>query len=209
MSRTKRAVIGGGIGLVVAGLVLALGLVMADNARFSDDYVARQFAEQKITFTPLDHLKPAEREHACVVANAGQPLRTGKQAECFANEYIAVHLEEYGQGKTYAELGTREFALRAQLAAAEAEGASTRAMQRELDQLVVTRDILFKGETLRGLLLTSYGFSMLGDKAGQAAAVSFGAAGLLALASVGSVGWGLLAGRRAPVSRTRVVPQTV
>lgn len=205
MSRNKRAVIGGGVSMVVAVLVLALGLVMADNARFSDDYVARQFAEQRITFTPLERLAPAEKESACLVANAGQPLRTGKQAECFANEYIAVHLEEYGQGKTYAELGTREFALRAQIEQAKADGTGVRAMERELGQLTATRDLLFKGETLRGLLLTSYGFSMLGDKAGQAAAVAFGGAALLGLLSMGLLGWGALAGRRIAVRRTSAV----
>ena len=40
---------------------------------------------------------------------------------------------------------------------------------------------MFKGETLRGLLLTSYGFSEFGTKAGQAATVAYLAAGLMLL----------------------------
>ncbi len=43
---------------------------------------------------------------------------------------------------------------------------------------------MFKGETLRGLLLTSYGFSEFGVKAGQAAIVAFLAAALMALLGI-------------------------
>ena len=47
---------------------------------------------------------------------------------------------------------------------------------------------MFKGETLRGLLLTSYGFSEFGRKAGQAAlAVYIGAGLLLLLSAAGMV----------------------
>jgi hypothetical protein len=43
---------------------------------------------------------------------------------------------------------------------------------------------LFRGETLRGLLLTSYGFSIFGERAEQAAWVAFAAALVLALAAI-------------------------
>ena len=43
---------------------------------------------------------------------------------------------------------------------------------------------LFRGETLRGLLLTSYGFSIFGERAAQAALVCFAAALVLFLASL-------------------------
>lgn len=43
---------------------------------------------------------------------------------------------------------------------------------------------LFRGETLRGLLLTSYGFSVFGEKANQAFMVCLLAAVVLLLASV-------------------------
>ena len=45
-------------------------------------------------------------------------------------------------------------------------------------------DTLFKGETLRGLLLTSYGFSIFGTRAHQAALVCFAVAIVLLLASI-------------------------
>lgn len=35
---------------------------------------------------------------------AGQQLVTGQQAEVYADDFIAVHLQEIGGGKTYAQL---------------------------------------------------------------------------------------------------------
>ena len=46
------------------------------------------------------------------------------------------------------------------------------------------RETVFKGETLRGLLLTSFGFSEFGNKASQGAVVTYLAAALLALLSI-------------------------
>ena len=43
---------------------------------------------------------------------------------------------------------------------------------------------LFQGETLRGLLLTSYGFSIFGERAQQAAWVCFAVALVLFLAAI-------------------------
>ena len=57
-------------------------------------------------------------------------------------------------------------------------------MQQKSDVLNGKVDTLFRGETLRGLLLTSYGFSIFGDRAQQAAWVSFAAAFVLLLASI-------------------------
>jgi len=46
------------------------------------------------------------------------------------------------------------------------------------------RNTLFTGETLKGLLLTSYGFSVFGEKAAQFATVAYIAAGLLLLLAI-------------------------
>ena len=51
---------------------------------------------------------------------AGQPLTTGKQAECYANDFIGLHVKATADGQTYAELGAPQSALRAQVAAAQA-----------------------------------------------------------------------------------------
>jgi hypothetical protein len=57
-------------------------------------------------------------------------------------------------------------------------------LQKQLAEVNGQRDSVFKGETLRGLLLTSFGFSEFGAKAGQAALVAYLAAGLLLLLSI-------------------------
>jgi hypothetical protein len=162
----------GGVGL--AGLLLIIGVVMSSNADFSKEYVTDQLAEQKITFKAADALTDEEKKAPCLVEYAGQPLLTGKQAECYANEFIGLHVKTSGKGRTYAEIGDDQTVLRAQIAAAQQSGAANVAdLQKQLTDLTATRETVFKGETLRGVLLTSYGFSELGAKADQAAGVIF------------------------------------
>ncbi|HEY8451403.1 MAG: hypothetical protein FWJ70_12400 [Micromonosporaceae bacterium] len=173
----------GGLGLAV--LLLVVGLVMASNANFANNYVREQLSAQKIYFPPVEELTDEERQSECLVEYAGQQLTTGKQAECYANEYIGLHLRNIADGKTYAELGEPQAQLREQVAQAEAAGdPAVEQLREELAQVTNQRDTLFKGETLRGLLLTSYGFSEFGVKAGQAAQVAFIAAALLTLLAI-------------------------
>ena len=162
----------GGVGL--AGLLLIIGVVMSSNADFSKKYVTDQLKEQKITFKAADKLTDEEKQSPCLVEYAGQELTTGKQAECYANEFIGLHVKTSGKGRTYAEIGDDQTVLRAQIAAAQQSGATNVAdLQKQLTDLTATRETVFKGETLRGVLLTSYGFSELGAKADQAASVIF------------------------------------
>ena len=93
----------GGLGLAI--LLLIGGLVLTANATFANTYVADQLSQQKITFKTADTLTDEEKQQACLVTYAGQPMTTGKQAECYANNFIAVHLKGIAGGKTYAELG--------------------------------------------------------------------------------------------------------
>jgi hypothetical protein len=62
---------------------------------------------------------------------------------------------------------------------------------------------VFKGETLRGPLLTSYGFSVFGDKARQGATVAYLAAALLALLSIA----GFVHALATPRDKAFAVPQ--
>jgi hypothetical protein len=170
-------------GLALAGLLLVLGMVMTSNANFSRNYVHDQLSQQKVTFTPLAKLSAEEKAAPCLIANAGKALTSGKQAECYANSYIGLHVKAVADGMTYAEVGVPQSALRTQLAGAQKAGNTTAAadLQKQLTDITGKRETLFKGETLRGLLLTSYGFSVLGEKAAQGASVAFIGAGLLAL----------------------------
>jgi hypothetical protein len=172
-------------GLLLAGLLLIAGLVFSSNANFASTYVADQLGQQKISFKTLDTLTAEEKEQACLVTYAGQPLTTGKQAECYANNFIGLHLQGIAGGKTYAELGDVQTQLRAKIADAQKTGATNLAdLQKQLTDTTASRETVFKGETLRGLLLTSYGFSELGAKAALAATVAYLAAGLMLLLGV-------------------------
>ena len=193
-------------GLALAGLLLVLGLVMTSNANFSKDYVTDQLSQQNITFKPAADLTDEEKASACVVENAGTALVTGKQAECYANDFIGLHLKETADGMTYAEIGVPQSELRAQVAAAQqANDPALPGLQKQLADITQKRDTLFKGETLRGLLLTSYGFSTLGEKADQAATVAYAGAALLALLSV----FGFIHALVTPRSKGFAVPDTV
>jgi hypothetical protein len=174
-------------GVLLAVLLLLMGLVLKNQADFANDYVKNQLTEQKITFTPVAGLTPEEKKAVCIVDNAGKALTTGKQAECYANFYIGLHVSEINGGKTYSESSgaARELQAKADAAikanptdpAALALAAQAKAASGKVDSL-------FRGETLRGLLLTSYGFSIFGERAQQAAWVCFAAALVLFLASI-------------------------
>jgi hypothetical protein len=172
-------------GALIAILLLVAGLVLSSNASFANDYVKTQLSQQNITFKTADTLTAEEKAKACLVTYAGQKLTTGKQAECYANDFIGLHLESTAGGKTYADLGEPQSKLRTQVAAAQKNNDPELAnLQKQLADVTAQRETMFKGETLRGLLLTSYGFSEFGAKAAQAALVAYLAAGLMALLSI-------------------------
>jgi hypothetical protein len=191
-------------GLALAGLLLVMGIVLNSNANFAKDYTRNQLAAQQISFKPADKLTAEEKEAACLVQYAGQQLSTGKQAECYANEFIGLHLTSIGGGKTYADLGEPQAALREQVAQAEqAKAANLADLQKQLAEVSAQRETVFKGETLRGLLLTSYGFSEFGRKAGQGALAMYLGAALLLLLSLA----GLVHAFRTPASETFAAPE--
>jgi len=172
--------------VVLAGLLLILGLVLQNQANFAKDYVHNQLEAQKITFTPAKFLA-ADENDPCLKANAGKPLVTGKQAECYANHYIAVHLKAINDGQTYSETSTTARALATKAAtelAANPNDPQAKADDAQAKVLQGKVTTLFQGETLRGLLLTSYGFSIFGERAQQAAWVCFAVALVLFLAAI-------------------------
>ena len=194
MSRRTLDFIFAGGGAVLAVLLLVLGFVLADQGSFAHSYVKDQLGEQKITFTAADKLTDEEKSwkpgSSCLTDYAGKLMETGKQAECYANYYIALHVESAATragfpGETYATLGAIQTALRAQVADAKAKNdtAAADAAQKKLDAATSLRGTAQTGETLRGLLLTSYGFSIFGEKAALAGTVCYIIGGLLVLLS--------------------------
>jgi hypothetical protein len=175
-------------GLVLAGLLLVMGIVLNSNANFAKNYTRDQLTAQQISFKAADKLTAEEKEAACLVKYAGQQLTTGKQAECYANHYIGLHVKATAAGRTYASQGDFINGLKAELATAQKATPPDQAKIDDLNKQITAgtaaRETLFKGETLRGLLLTSYGFSVFGVKGGQGATVAFLVSGLMLLLSL-------------------------
>ena len=194
MKRKTLDIIFSGGGLVLALLLLVLGLVLNDQQSFAKDYVKEQLGSQKIVFSTADKLTDEEKNwkpgSKCLTDFAGKTMETGKQAECYANFFIAKHMDTSAKtagfdGETYATLGSIRTDLTAQVKAAKDKGdtAAADAAQKKLDSATSLRTTLQTGETLRGLLLTSYGFSIFGDKAELAAIVCYLVAGALVILS--------------------------
>src|SRR6266487_4396592 len=137
---------------VIGGLILAVVLLAAGGLLwghgFVNDQVHTQLAAQKIYFPPASSgaikALPAADARA-MTAYAGQQMTTGAQAQTYADHFIAVHLREIGGGKTYAQLS----------AAALANPKNT--------ALAGQVQTMFRGETLRGLLLNAYAFWKMGQ----------------------------------------------
>jgi hypothetical protein len=169
---------------VIGGLVLALVLAVGGGLllwghNFVSDQVHTQLAAQKIVFpaanSPEIKALPAT-DAAAMKTYSGQLMTTGAQAQTYANHFIAVHLIKIGGGQTYSQLS---------------EASLTHPGNAALAAQVQT---VFRGETLRGLLLNAYGFWQMGQIMLIGAFVAFGAAAVLLILSV--LGWAHL--RRTP-----------
>ena len=130
-----------GAGAVVAVVLLMLGAVAIYGGTFGQDNVRDRLAPQNVTFPPLEAMTPAEKN--LVGDFAGTKVVDGPGAEAFS-DYIGLHLEDTNEGKTYSETSSM----------ARAEGLS----EKEAAELSGMADSLFKGETLRAMLLNAYGW---------------------------------------------------
>ena len=175
---------GGGVLVVV---LLAAGALGMWGYSFANSNVHNQLAQQQITFPPaaaFQHAKAGTEITPSMVGTvskyAGQPLVTGQQAETYANDFIAVHLQEIGGGKTYAQLSAIAMAL--------PKGSAAYIAAEDKVQTV------FQGTTLRGLLLEAYAFGTFGQIALVASIASFILAGIMLVLTL----FGLLHFRRVP-----------
>jgi hypothetical protein len=175
-------------GAFLGGMLVVLGLILQNQADFAKSYVHDQLSDQQITFATIDELGPSERDDpnaSCLEDFASQPLTTGEQAECYANYFIAIHLSEINDGRTYAETALDQVDASAAALKAKTSGAADASdLEVKADQLATETQALFRGGTLRGLLLTNYGFSVLGARAAQAAVIVFAVALILFIASI-------------------------
>jgi hypothetical protein len=164
-----------GLGVVIAVVLAVAGGLLTWGANFSNDYVYDELSSQNIFFPPEEALLAEGRDD--LVQYAGEQVTTGRHAEAYAS-FIDGHLPEL----TYAEQGAGERAARAAVAEAEEAGApeeEIQALRDEAAQITQQRDTTFKGETLRGLLLSAYAWSTIGQISGLAAIAAFIGSGLM------------------------------
>jgi hypothetical protein len=162
-------------GLVVAVVLFIAGGLLLWGHSFANDNVRNQLAAEQIYFPAKGSPALADpRIGPYLNKYAGQQLVTGPQAEAYADHFIKIHLTEIAGGQTYAQVSTK---------------AQANPNDAKLAGQVQT---LFRGETLRGLLLEAYGFSKLGQIALIAAIASFVLGGVMLLLT----GLGLLHLRR-------------
>ncbi len=155
--------------LVLAATLIVLGGLAIYGGHFGQQNVQDRLAPEAVSFPPLAAMSPEEQ--AAVGDFAGQQVTTGPQAEAFSR-YIAGHLEFVNDGKTYAETS----------AAARVEGLDPDIAA----DLSAKADTLFKGETLRSILLNAYGWWTIATIALFAGYLMVGAGiVLLALALLG------------------------
>jgi hypothetical protein len=80
----------------------------------------------------------------------------------YAQDYLGIHLKGIANGLTYATIGAKISALNAQLAAMQPTDPGYADLQKQIATANGQRDTLFKGETLRSMLLNAYGWYTVG-----------------------------------------------
>jgi hypothetical protein len=160
-------------GFVLAAVLLAAGGLLLWGSAYVHNTVQGQLSAQKIFFPPqaaFAHPKAGTEITPSMVPSvsqyAGQQLLTGQQAEAYADNFIAVHITNMTGGKTYAQLSS----------AALANPKDTK-----LAGEVAT---VFKGETLRSILLNAFGWWKVSQITYIASIVSFALGGLVLLGSL-------------------------
>ena len=168
-------------GFALSAILLVSGGLLLWGSTYTHNMVQNQLAAQKIYFPPqaaFAHPKEGGEITPSMIPSvsqyAGQQLVTGQQAQSYADNFIAVHITNMTGGKTYAQLSSAALA---------------NPNDAKLAAQVAT---VFKGETLRSILLNAFGWWKVSQITYIASLVAFGLGGLTLIASL----FGLTLGRR-------------
>ena len=178
-------------GVVLTIVLIVAGALLLWGSNFANSNVKSQLAQQQITFptaTALAHPNGGEITASMqkyLGQYAGKPLTTGPEAKAYADHFIAVHLNEIGAGKTYAQLS---------------EAALAQPKNTALANQVAT---VFKGTTLRAMLLNAYGWWKVSQIMYIGSLIAFGLGGLALIGSVIALATG-----RKPKATAEALPQT-
>jgi len=169
------------IGFALSAVLLVAGGLLLWGSTYTHNMVHNQLAAQQIYFPPkaaFAHPKAGTEITPSMIPSvsqyAGQQLVTGQQAQSYADNFIAVHITNMTGGKTYAQLSSAALA---------------NPNDAKLAAQVAT---VFKGETLRSILLNAFGWWKVSQITYIASLVAFGLGGLTLIASL----FGLTVGRR-------------
>jgi hypothetical protein len=167
-------------GFALSAILFVAGGLLLWGSTYTHNMVHNQLAAQQIYFPPkaaFAQPKAGTEITPSMVPSvsqyAGQQLVTGQQAQSYADNFIAVHITNMTGGKTYAQLSS----------AALANPNDTK-----LAGEVAT---VFKGETLRSILLNAFGWWKVSQITYIASLIAFGLGGLTLIASL----FGLTVGR--------------
>jgi hypothetical protein len=176
-------------GFAVAVILLAAGGLLIWGSTYVHNTVQGQLAAQQIFFPPKAAFATAKAGTEItpsmipsVSQYAGQQLLTGQQAEAFADHFIAVHITTMSGGKTYSQLSAESLA------------------QPNNTQLAGLVNTVFKGESLRSMLLNAYGWWKVSQITYIAAIISFALGGLTLIGSV----FALALGRRPEITHEAI-----
>jgi hypothetical protein len=159
-AKTRRAI----VEAVIFAVLAVGGGLLAWGGGFAKDMVHDQLADQKITFPAKGSPALDPKTFPGLQQYAGQAVDNGPKAKAYANEFIKVHLSQVAGGKTYSQ-------------ASEASRANP--SDTKLAGQVQT---LFRGETLRGLLLYAWGWSVVGMIASLVSWAAFAGAAVVLVA---------------------------
>jgi hypothetical protein len=179
-----------GVGLSVFLFVAAA--LMNWGYSFTNNTVKSQLSAQKITIpAATNDSKESAATTAFFKDNGGRLMTNGKQAQMYADQYIAFHLSSM---PTYADASN---ASRAAAGALSADPTNVD-LKAKADSAAATVETVFKGESLRGMLLNAYAFWEIGQIAKIGALASLIGGLLLLILSI--AGWVHL--RRTPEDAT-------
>ena len=161
------------VGFVLSAFLFVAGGLLLWGSTYTHNMVHNQLAAQQIYFPPkaaFAHPQAGTEITPSMVPSvsqyAGQQLVTGQQAQSYADNFIAVHIANMTGGKTYAQLSSAALA---------------NPNDAKLAAQVAT---VFKGETLRAILLNAFGWWKVSQITYIASLVAFGLGGLTLIASL-------------------------
>jgi hypothetical protein len=180
-------------GFAAAAILLVAGGLLLWGSAYVHNTVQNQLSAEQIYFPPASafaHAKAGTEITPNMIPSvsqyAGQQLLTGQQAEAYADHFIAQHIVNMGGGKTYSQLSAESLA------------------QPGNTQLAGLVNTVFKGETLRSMLLNAYGWWKVSQITYIAALIAFGLGGLAAIGTL----FGLTLAHRPEITHETITTTT-